>query len=664
MRTLPFSNSGQGTHDRFRGFFRDCRAIYPDIQRAWHIHCEAYGKDTSIPAASKLTRYEAERHMERLLQLYPTLKQELPGQQIRKRHRSASSTRSTRSVTSREISPREDTHSSVSTNYKGKHPWTESEKKAKYAKTSPGTHTLTPLMMAEALRKQSAGPQKKVYAEKEHYTPTKETFKKPDWIDTFKPILSEELKRDHIKLILINNEQYLLSGTENQYVMDKFVITGTTITEPVVTVPWSSLYELIKQANTNPQNHEEDANMEWTYGLTIWDGYPSWEKNKSQTNGVWNMEKLMTKINANLPKSEPRYTIATVNETVTHNTPKHESVVQPTNKVAQQTFTPEVTAKEISPETYKAKGRGTRPNMFKMTDEELKKCAGGNTGEMPLLRNQQASTSQHASNYYSNELEIIHTSLIEQHKTQNEKIARNASNKIREILTKEGPVSTLPTIPGNIQTSQIQMESIRVENIQLPENEQEQEDIEMLESEPTNVQETLKGDETFMVDNTVQRAPHSGKHRVESHTSIGDTTFGPTTSNWAETAEEKISSMAAQAESYDNWVDRNPLPESVKIMRQRNIDKLAQQLADTNVKAKAQEQAGGELILNRGFISNKGQSGKDIKTETQLEQDEFQNSLTEEEKLLLTTTKLVEAEAVAKAHTDKIARLQAEQKGM
>jgi hypothetical protein len=292
---------------------------------------------------------------------------------------------------------------------------------------------------------------------------------------------------NNIKLILINNEQYLLSGTENQYIMDKFVITGTTITEPVVTVPWSSLYELIKQANANPKNHEKEANMEWTYGLTLGDGYPSWEKNRSQTNGVWNMEKLMTEINANLPKSEPRYTIATVNETVTHNTPKHESVVQPTNKVAQQTFTPEVTAKEISPETYKAKGRGTRPNMFKMTDEELKKCAGGNTGEMPLLRNQQASTSQHASNYYSNELEIIHTSLIEQHKTQNEKIARNASNKIREILTKEGPVSTLPTIPGNIQTSQIQMESIRVENIQLPENEQEQEDIEMLESEPTNV---------------------------------------------------------------------------------------------------------------------------------------------------------------------------------
>jgi hypothetical protein len=62
----------------------DILGIYPDIQRAWHIHCEAYGKDTSIPAASKLTRYEAERHMERLLQLYPTLKQELPGQQIRK----------------------------------------------------------------------------------------------------------------------------------------------------------------------------------------------------------------------------------------------------------------------------------------------------------------------------------------------------------------------------------------------------------------------------------------------------------------------------------------------------------------------------------------------------------------------------------------------------
>jgi hypothetical protein len=261
-----------------------------------------------------------------LLQLYPTLKQELPGQQIRKRQRSASSTRRTRSVTPRDTqrSPREETHSSVSVNYKGKHPWTESEKKAKYAKTSPGAHTLTPLMMAEALRKQSAGPQKKVYAEREHYTPTKETLKKPDWIDSFKPILSEELKRDHLKLTLINNEQYLLSGTENQYVMDKFVITGTTITEPVVTVPWSSLYELLKQINANPQSHRNDANMEWTYGLTIRDGYPSWEKNASQTNGVWNMETLMTKINANLPKSETIQNISTVNETVTHNTPKHD----------------------------------------------------------------------------------------------------------------------------------------------------------------------------------------------------------------------------------------------------------------------------------------------------------------------------------------------------
>jgi hypothetical protein len=323
------------------------------------------------------------------------------------------------------------------------------------------------------------------------------------------------------KLILINNEQYLLSGTENQYVMDKFVITGTTITEPVVTVPWSSLYELIKQVNANPQSHGNDANMEWTFGLTIRDGYPSWEKNSSQTNGVWNMEKLMTKINANLPKSEPLHNIATVNETVTHNTPKHDSEEQPTNKVAQQKFTPAVTAKEISPETYKAKGRGFRPSMFKMTDEELKKCAGGNTGELPLLTNQQASTSQHASNYNSsNELEIIHMNLIEQHKTHKAKLALDASNNLREILTKEGPVSTLPSLPCNIKMSQIQMESIRVENIQIPAAEQEQEDIEMSESEPTNVHKTLMGDETFMVDTTVQRAPHSGKHRVESHTSF------------------------------------------------------------------------------------------------------------------------------------------------
>jgi hypothetical protein len=284
--------------------------------------------------------------------------------------------------------------------------------------------------------------------------------------------------------------------------------------------------------------------------------------------------------------------------------------------------------------------------MFKMTDEELRRCAGGNTGGSPLLTNQQASTSQHARNYdSSNELEIIHTNLLEQHKTHHTKQALDESNNLREILTKEGPVSTLPC---SIKLSQIQMESIRVDKIQIPAAEQEQEDIEMSESEPTNVHKTLMGDETFMVDNTVQRAPHSEKQRVESHTSIGDTRFGPTTSNWADTAEEKINSMAEQAESYENWVTQNPLPESVKIMRQRNIDKLAQQLADTNVKAKAQASEAGDLIMNRVSC------GAEIKQETQFEQAEFQNSLTEEEKLMLTKTKIIEAEEIAKAQKEML----------
>jgi hypothetical protein len=420
--------------------------------------------------------------------------------------------------------PRDESHSSVSVNYKGKHPWTESEKKAKYAKTSPGTHTLTPLMMAEALRKQSAGPQKKVYAEKEHYTPTKDTFKKPDWIDSFKPILSEELKRDHLKLILINNEQYLLSGTQDQYVMDKFVITGTTITEPVVTVPWSSLHELLMQINANPKSHGDDARMEWSYGLTVRDGYPSWEKNSSQTNGYWNMKKLMEKINENLSNSELIHNISTVDETVKYNTPIPDSEEQ-IKKVAQLKSTTTDTAKEKSPETYIPKGRGIRPQMFKMTDEELRLCAGGSPEGSSLLTNQQATTSHYNENVRNfdsgNELETIHKSLgLEKTHHTKQNLRPNESNTLREIVTKEGP---LLTFPCNIKLSPNQAEEIRVEKIRLPPVEQEQEDMDVNESEPINVNRSLQGDETFMVDNTVQRTAHSEVQIVESQTNVGNT---------------------------------------------------------------------------------------------------------------------------------------------
>jgi hypothetical protein len=579
----------------------DILGIYPDIQRAWHIYCEANGMDKSIPTATKQTKYETERHMEKLLQLYPTLKQELPGQHVRKRHRSASSMRSARSVT-----PRDESHSSVSVNYKGKHPWTKSEKKAKYAKTSPGTHTLTPLMMAEALRKQSAGPQKKVYAEKEHYTPTKDTFKKPDWIDSFRPILSEELKRDHLKLILINNEQYLLSGTHDQYVMNKFVITGTTITEPVVTVPWSSLHELLMQINANPKSHGDDARMEWSYGLTVRDGYPSWEKNASQTNGYWNMKKLMEKINENLSNSELKHNISTVEETVEYDTPIHDSEEQ-VKKVAQlkQICITTDTAKEKSPETYIPKGRGIRPQMFHMTDDELRLCASGSKEGSSIWKHQQATTSHQNENVRNfdsgNELEIIHTRLgLEKMHHAKQNLRPDESYKLREIVTKAGPLLTFPCA---IQLSPNQAEKIRVDKIRIPPVEQEQEDMDVSnenESQPINVNIPLQGDETFMEDKTVRRNAHSEVHIVESHTNIGNTTFGPTTSNWADTAAGKLNSMAEQAKTYDAWIAHNPFPESVKLLRQRNIDSLAQQLADTTVKSNKQASKAGELILKRG----------------------------------------------------------------
>jgi hypothetical protein len=43
----------------------DILGIYPDIQRAWHIYCEANGIDKSIPTATKQAKNEAERHMEK-----------------------------------------------------------------------------------------------------------------------------------------------------------------------------------------------------------------------------------------------------------------------------------------------------------------------------------------------------------------------------------------------------------------------------------------------------------------------------------------------------------------------------------------------------------------------------------------------------------------------
>jgi hypothetical protein len=162
------------------------------------------------------------------------------------------------------------------------------------------------------------------------------------------------------------------------------------------------------------------------------------------------------------------------------------------------------------------------------------------------------------------------------------------------------------------------------------------------ESQTINVNRPLQGDETFMEDKNVHRTAHSEVHIVESHTNIGNTTFGPTTSTWADTAAGKLNSMAEQAETYNAWIALNPLPESVKLLRQRNIDKLAQKLANTTVKSNEQISQSGELILKRGTC------GADIKKETNIEQAEFQNSLTEQEKLMLTETKIVEAEEIAR----------------
>jgi hypothetical protein len=73
--------------------------------------------------------------------------------------------------------------------------------------------------------------------------------------------------------------------------------------------------------------------------------------------------------------------------------------------------------------------------------------------------------------------------------------------------------------------------------------------------------------------------------------------------------------MVEQAETYETWITQNPLPESVKLLRQRHIDKLAQQLADTTVKANPQATEAGELMMTR--------CGADIKKETNIEQAEF-----------------------------------------
>jgi hypothetical protein len=357
-------------------------SIFPDICRSWELYCEANSMAKTIPAVSRVIREMAKDGMEKMLLTYPGLEQELPGAQkaARKRERSASSTRS--------VTP--SMEYKVSSNYKGTKPWTAETHPAKHPKISP-TNQVTGPMLAAAIRKQKPGPQRELYSGKENYSPHKSAFKKPgdqpNWSESFKPVLCAEMLRDNLKLIMMNNEQYVLSGSQDQLVMDRFVITGTTITEPVVTVPWRALNHIIKRLYAL---EGDEPNMAWSLGITVRDGLPTWEKNASQTNGIWTMASLMAELN-----------IGTISHELQPHFSTHTGTTDCTKN--EQVLDPEVELLKVIKTAYTGKptmGRGIRPP-FQYSDLELKQLQSNEQSPRSRNRNPRTNVNQGTDTYDS-----------------------------------------------------------------------------------------------------------------------------------------------------------------------------------------------------------------------------------------------------------------------
>jgi hypothetical protein len=610
-------------------------SIFPDICRSWEIYCEANGMAKTIPAVSRLIREMAKDGMEKMLLTYPGLEQELPGAQkaARKRERSASSTRS--------VTP--SMEYKVSANYKGTKPWTAENHPAKHPKISPTTQ-ITGSMLATAIRKQKPGPQRELYSGKENYSPHKSAFKKPgdqpNWSESFKPVLCAEMLKDNLKLIMMNNEQYVLSGTQDQLVMDRFVITGTTITEPVVTVPWRSLNHIIRRLAAL---EEDEPDMKWSLGITVRDGLPTWEKNTDQTNGIWTMTNLMTELNKGTICQELQTHFST--HTGTTDCAKNEQEKDPEVEILSAIKTAY---------TGKPMGRGIRPP-FQYSDSELKQLQSNINSPRARNRNTSTNVNQGTDTYEPTPGNRVR-----------DLDATNELEKKRKQLAERGLIPPPPIIAKIFLIPKIlektsgkpenKLEKILVSNITVPTRtptiHTEQEPMEVVEEEPMGYQGNETFDGTNILErgltNTVQAAP------VQQNVMNADSTFGPTTKDWSESIEEPWPSpdthFTQNTSNYSTWIIENPLPVSVGQRREVTRKQLQLNLEIATTRAMQQVSVTEDMELR-----------EPVKVKTEQEQivtdDEnraFIASLSKEERYELQATEKKTAERIALEHSQRI----------